>query len=112
MPKRNSATKQELESLQDPLVWVIQTVWNPLSNAASGMNLPVCLTPTFYINKLNAIVNHQLETSSKKELILTGIVAVLVVYILWGTIVNFFNKLRKLTLADIMSNLPILRGQL
>lgn len=109
---KTTSTKQDLESLQDPLIWVIQTVWNPLNKAIHNMNLPVCLTPGFYAEKAKSIVNKQLQTSTKKELILTAIVVVLLTYILWEMLSNLISKAKKLTLADVMMKLPVLKGQL
>jgi sphinganine-1-phosphate aldolase len=106
-----ATTKQQLESLQDPLVWAIKTIWNPLSGLLSGLNLPTLPSSCCLCNKIKALIEKQLETSTKKELILTVAVIVLLVILLWGSLVEFINRVRKITFADILTNLPILKGK-
>lgn len=110
MPNQN--IKHDLEKLNDPLVWLIQNIWTPLQSLLGSASsiLPNCIKPQILYAKGKALVDLELERSTKKELILTAIVILLLTILVWNSVANFLKRLRKLSLLDVISSLPILKG--
>ena len=110
-----SNNSEKLEPLNDPVVIVAQVAYQYLVNYLSKVDLQqfkTYIAPDVVKAKLQRFVDHQLETNTKKELILTAVVVVLLIVLLGGWLKDLFKKIGSLSIADIMSNVPILKQQL